>query len=110
MEKFCRSAGHTFIPARTFSARLCACYGTHRRPWSEQDAGRMPGQDALDEIELTAATPRASTSRPDPGTDVTAGRVFHGAVSGRGLPDGDDADDDAIDAWLRFRPATAAGE
>ena len=109
MEKFCRTAGHAFVPARTVSARRCACSGTHRRLWSEQDAGRIPAQDA-DETELTGASPQALTPRPDPGKDAFAGRSFPGATAGSGFPGEDDADDGAIDAWLRFRPATAAGE
>ncbi|MGM0929088.1 MAG: hypothetical protein ACQEXN_05205 [Actinomycetota bacterium] len=113
MDRFCRGAGHTFIHPRTATSRHCAYCGTHRWPWSVQDPVQMTRRDPMEENALLAAThhnvisPEAPLAMP---LDVEAGEDSAGAAAGPGAPAGEAVGDDAIDAWLRFRPSATSGE
>ena len=113
MDRFCRSAGHTYIHTRTVTSRRCAYCGTHRWPWSVQDPGQMSRRDLVEESTLLAATQHNVVSSEAPlvmPLDVEAGEDAAGAAAGPSALADEAAGDDAIDAWLRFRPSTTSGE
>lgn len=113
MDRFCRGAGHTFIHTRAVTSRRCAYCGTHRWPWSVQDPGQMTRRDLVEESALLAAAQHNAFNPEAAGVvplDGEAAEGSAGAVGGPGSPVEDPTGDDAIDAWLRFRPSMPAGE
>jgi hypothetical protein len=73
----------------------------------------MTRRDLMEESALLAAI-QHNVFRPEPPLaiplDVEAGEDAAGAAAGSGAPAEEAAADDAIDAWLRFRPSTTSGE
>ncbi|UNK47419.1 hypothetical protein [Arthrobacter sulfonylureivorans] len=73
----------------------------------------MSRRDLVEESTLLAATqhnvfnPEAPLVMP---LDVETGEDNAGAAAGPGAPAEEAAGDEAIDAWLRFRPSTTSGE
>ena len=68
----------------------------------------MTRRDLMEESTLLAATQRNAVSPEAPMAmplDAEAGEDGAGAAAGPGS-----AADDAIDAWLRFRPSSTSGE
>jgi hypothetical protein len=73
----------------------------------------MTRRDLIEESARLAATQRNAVSPEAPFVmplDVETGEANLGAAAGPGSPAEEAAADDAIDAWLRFRPSTTSGE
>ncbi|MET1154609.1 hypothetical protein [Arthrobacter sp.] len=73
----------------------------------------MTRRGLMEQSALLAATQRKVVSTEAPlamPLDVEAGEDSAGAAAGPDAPAEEAAGDDAIDAWLRFRPAKTSGE
>ncbi len=73
----------------------------------------MTRRDLMEESALLAATQRNAVSPEAPMAmplDAEAGEDGAGAAAGPGSAAEEAAADDAIDAWLRFRPSSTSGE